>query len=266
MTALKGVFPSTKKNGTVYYRASITYKNKHLSLGSYVSPEAAHQAYSEAHMILHDRSTRLEDYAPGLSLSFEKWIVLHNFGNNGYYFKSPIYLRKYYFSYYLDPDTELFFDVEDLFYYANHKIIRREGYLFVNDFGIQTNILSRYGIKNFAVEGRDYRFKDENPCNFRYHNLEIINPYTGVERIHVDGHVCFKAKIHVNGNWLIGSYRTAEQAAVAYNKAADFLNAAGICLKNYSRNYIESYSSNTYHEVYNDITLPEKFTKKDSGT
>lgn len=31
----KGVFPARKKNGEVYYRASLTYKRKHISLGSY---------------------------------------------------------------------------------------------------------------------------------------------------------------------------------------------------------------------------------------
>ena len=30
-----GVYKTTKKDGSVYYRVSITYKNKHISIGSY---------------------------------------------------------------------------------------------------------------------------------------------------------------------------------------------------------------------------------------
>ena len=31
----KGVYKTNKKDGSVYYRVSITYKNKHISIGSY---------------------------------------------------------------------------------------------------------------------------------------------------------------------------------------------------------------------------------------
>ena len=29
-----GVYPACKKNGSIYYRASLTYRSKHISLGS----------------------------------------------------------------------------------------------------------------------------------------------------------------------------------------------------------------------------------------
>ena len=45
---LKGVFPATKKDGTIYYRTSINYSGKHISLGSFASEEMAHLAYKEA--------------------------------------------------------------------------------------------------------------------------------------------------------------------------------------------------------------------------
>ena len=32
-----GVYTAYKKDGTVYYRSSITHKNKHISLGSFSS-------------------------------------------------------------------------------------------------------------------------------------------------------------------------------------------------------------------------------------
>ena len=55
--------------------------------------------------------------------------------------------------------------------------MRRGGHLFVADYGMQVNIASRYGIKNFAVENRDYRFVNGNDHDFRYANIEILNTY-----------------------------------------------------------------------------------------
>lgn len=51
---LKGVFPATKKDGTIYYRTSINYSGKHISLGSFASQEMAHLAYKEASQTLSD--------------------------------------------------------------------------------------------------------------------------------------------------------------------------------------------------------------------
>ena len=42
---LPGVYLATKKDGTVYYRSSITYRSKHISLGSFPTEEDAHCAY-----------------------------------------------------------------------------------------------------------------------------------------------------------------------------------------------------------------------------
>ena len=42
---LPGVYLATKKDGTVYYRSSITYRSKHISLGSFSTEEDAHCAY-----------------------------------------------------------------------------------------------------------------------------------------------------------------------------------------------------------------------------
>lgn len=35
----------------------------------------------------------------------------------------------------------------------------RGGYYFVNDYGMQTSILSRFGVRSHSVKGRDYVFK-----------------------------------------------------------------------------------------------------------
>ena len=45
----KGVFRAVKKDGTVYYRASLTRHGKHISLGSYAVAEDAHKAYHAKH-------------------------------------------------------------------------------------------------------------------------------------------------------------------------------------------------------------------------
>ena len=38
-----GVYQATKKNGEVYYRSSLTYRRRHISLGSYSDALLAHQ-------------------------------------------------------------------------------------------------------------------------------------------------------------------------------------------------------------------------------
>ena len=43
-----GVTKARKKNGTLYYRSSITVKGRHLSLGIYATEEIAGNAYNEA--------------------------------------------------------------------------------------------------------------------------------------------------------------------------------------------------------------------------
>ena len=48
MDKLPGVFTATKKDGSTYYRASITINNKHISLGSYDDASMANRAYKEA--------------------------------------------------------------------------------------------------------------------------------------------------------------------------------------------------------------------------
>lgn len=258
MSKLKGVFVRTNKKGEKFYRSSITYKNKHISLGSYSSDIEAHNAYLEAYDILINNSYKLLDYSNAFTLYFEKWVIIHNFRDNGYYFNTPIYLSKNFFSYFLDTGTELFFDVDDLFYYSHHKIIKRNGYLFVNDYGMQINILSRYGIKNYAVEGKDFIYKDGNPNNLRYDNIIIINRYHGVEKIINKHKEKYVAKININGYYIIGKYSSDILAAIAYNKAADYINNNNISNKNFPRNYIEDMDKITYQQLYFNMKISKK--------
>ncbi|MFW6016213.1 MAG: hypothetical protein ACOCRK_07215 [bacterium] len=260
MSTLSGVYTTKTKNGLPYFRSSITYNNKHISLGSFNSSLKAHYAYLQARAILFDNKFTFKDYDSNKILSFNKWIILHNFRDNGYYIKTPIYLHKYYFSYFLSPKKELKFDAEELFYYSHHKIFQRDGYLFVNDYGMQINILSRYGIKNHAVKGKDYFFKDGDSYNFRLHNLEVINPYYGVSKIHKNNKILYEAKIHINGNYIIGRYPTEEEAAIAYNRICDYLRDEKNITKNYYKNYILNFDKLQYYNIYNNIKIPKNIT------
>lgn len=256
--SLKGTYLAIKKDGSIYYRASITYKNKHLSLGSYTNETIAHSAYNEAYAILFNKLYQYTEYNDSFNLSFNKWIILHNFRDNGYYIKTPIYMHKFYFSYFLTQYIELKFDVDDLFYFSNHKILKRNGYLFVNDYGMQINILSRYGIKNFAIEGKDYYFIDNDSTNLRCHNIRIVNKYYGVEKTIKDSKEIYVAKIHINGNFIIGKFTSEITAAIAYNKAADFINANAISNKNFQRNYIDSLNTTEYLNWYDKTKISKK--------
>lgn len=253
---LKGVYPAQKKDGSNYYRTSITFQSKHISLGSFDNIDDANKCYLEADKILHSQ-TDIHEYKNSSLLSFDKWVTLINFRDNHIYFKTPIYIRNKYFYYYLNPTEILKFDSDDLFYYAHHTIQRRGNHYFVSDYGMQVNIVNRYGIKNFAVKDKDYLFLNGDPLDFRYENIQIINRYQGVEEFEVRGWKKFKVRIHVNGNFVVGTYRTENEAAIAYNKAIDILKSKGIN-KNYTFNYIDELTSKEYAEIYSKCKISPK--------
>ncbi len=284
--SLPGVYKTNKKDGSIYYRASITYKSKHISLGGFHSVVYANLAYEIATDVLRLNRYKIKDYMSkhyplkqktnghDISLSsieqnlneslisidkcipFDKWITLHNFRDNGIYIKTPIYLKDRYFIYYLDQTILLKFDIDDLFFYAHHKIMKRGGYLFVSDYGMQINVLSRYGIRNFSVKGRDYRFINGDEFDFRYSNIEVINPYYGVQKSICNGKVIYTAKININGDYIIGRYPTEIEAAIAYNKAINCLKSK--LSKDYIENYIHDIDDIEYAKIYNKIRISKK--------
>lgn len=256
---LPGVFAAQKKDGTLYYRASLTCQKKHISLGSYPTALIAHAAYQEGILLLTDTSLTLSSYLDHHVLPFEKWVCLLNFRDNQIYFSTPIYMRRNYFEYYLTPEDILKFDIDDLFYYSSHKIMRRGRHFFVADYGMQINIMSRYGIKNYAVSGRDYRFVNGDNMDFRYENIEIFNVYHGVARKETKKGIRYTAKIHINGNYTIGTYHSETEAAIAYNKAIDLLKKAGVN-KNFSPNYLENLSPSAYADIYSKLHISKKIT------
>lgn len=255
---LPGVYRATKKNGSIYYRASVTYRGKHISLGSFHEERSAGLAYEFALNVFDESSSyQIEAYPANCPLSFHKWVVLINFKDNRIYFKNPIYLKKRYFLYYIDQETCLKFDVDDLFYYAHHKIQKRGGHLFISDFGMQVNLLSRYGIKNYAVCGKDYLFANGDDRDFSYNNIEIVNRYHGVTRILHKGQPKYLAKIHINGDYLIGRYSSEAAAAIAYNKAALLLKKCGLN-KNYPQNFIDGMDEIAYASSFQKLRISKK--------
>lgn len=255
---LDGVYQATKKNGETYYRSSLTYRRKHISLGSYHNELLAHLAYRTASSILaKDSEITLSDYQPTSVLSFEKWVILINFRDNGIYLGHPIYVRPKFFYYYLSPDCILKLDSDDLFYYSSHKIMKRGNHYFVADYGMQVNIASRYGIKNYAVPGVDFYFKNGDSTDFRRENLEILNIYHGVRSICKKGVNRYSVRIHINGYYRVGIYEDLATAAIAYNKAVDVLHQNGL-KKNYSMNYVDTVSPSKYAEIYSQIKISQK--------
>ncbi len=251
----KGVFRAVKKDGTVYYRASLTYHGKHISLGSYPEASDAHLAYTEGIRLTGDSAVTLQSYEQSSPLPFEKWVCLINFRDNGIYLGNPIYMGQQLFYYYLSPHHVLKFDLEDLFYYSSHKIMRRGNHYFVSDYGMQITLTSRYGIQSYAVPGTDYCFRNGDPTDFRRENLEIHNIYHGVRKTATkNGQYVYTVRIHIRGNYLVGRYATETEAAIAYNKAIDILRSKGVT-NNFSQNYVERIAPSRYAEIYSALTI-----------
>lgn len=257
---LPGVTKSCRKDGSVYYRSGITYKNKHISLGSFPTEQEAHQAYLDGgKLIQSDKYTINDDYSH-FTLPFVKIVSILNFRDNGIYMKTPIYIRQNYFQYFLSPVLDLKFDMDDLFYYSSRTISIRKGHYYVADYGMQVTIFSRYGIKNYAVKDVDYQFANGDDTDYRYSNVIIINPYYGVRQCVHHNRKSYHVVIHFRNNFSIGYFDSEVMAAIAYNKAVDAVKASGIT-KNYPTNYIDDISSQEYAAIYSKIRLPEKFLK-----
>lgn len=256
-TQMPGAFMAKKKDGTIYYRSSFTYKNKHISLGSYTTAKDAHEAYKAAHLLVTTPEISLIDYQKNSPLSFEKWVILCNFRDNNLYFSTPIYVRKHYFSYYLDEHTELKFSIDDLFYYASHKIMCRGSHYFVADYGMQVTILTRYGVKSYGVLGKDYNLINGDIHDFRIENIEVLNTYHGVHQVAYRGKEKYRSRIHLRSYYIIGYYDTDLEAAIAYNKAIDILQSNG-CKKQFRQNYMEGVSPSTYADIYRKVNISKK--------
>ena len=257
-----GVFETTLKDGTPSYRASITYKGKHISLGSSDSMETASMLYETARLVLRNAELTPDKYTDSFKpLSFHKFVCLANFRDNNIYIKTPVYLHRTYFSYHLDLDTELKFDLEDLFYYSSHTIQVRGNHLFVADFGLQERVLSRYDIPAFAVLGKDYRFVNGDKTDLRYSNVDVINPVKNIRKKKEGRDEVYNVKMHINGDWNIGSFPTHEMAVIAYNKALDEAKKHGLKKRTEVLDIPDGLSHALYAKIYSSIELPVKYTE-----
>ncbi|MBO4373953.1 MAG: hypothetical protein J5829_02495 [Lachnospiraceae bacterium] len=254
---MTGIFKTNKKDGTVYYRASITYKGKHISLGSSESVEKAELMYRTAVKVVKTDCV-IEEYQDYAGIPFKKYITLINFRDNGIYIKNPIVLRRTYFSYYLSPDIELKFDMEDLFYYSEHAIMKRGRHLFVTAYGLQENIMSRYGIGGFAVPGKDYIFENGDDTDMRYSNIRVINRFRAVRAVKEGLSTAYEVKIHLDGDWKIGRFPTEVLACVAYNKALDEAKKHSLKPRS-SYIYIDELNARQYAQIYSVVELPQKY-------
>ena len=142
--------------------------------------------------------------------------------------------------------------------------MKRKGHLFVADYGMQVNLPSRYGIKNYSILGKDYYFKNKDTYDFRYENIVIVNRYNGVIRDTYKKKECFTARLHINGNVIIGHYDNEIDAAIAYNKGVDIAAEAGLN-RNYSKNYIVELTEDEYRTRYEEIKVAEGFYKYLTG-
>lgn len=123
---------------------------------------------------------------------------------------------------------------------------------------MQVSLLSRYGIKSYAVRDRDYTFANGDSTDFRYSNIVILSRYSGVTAVNQNGTIRYRSAIHINGNYKIGTYSTEAKAAVAYNKAVDLAREYGI-VKNFTQNYVLEYSAREYADVYTRIKISGKY-------
>ncbi len=263
-----GVYEAKTKDGMTVYRSKISYNGKSVSLGTYETMEGANGAYNEAKKLYFDESLNIDEVFLGDSireghkgrfLPSDKVVSILNHRDHNIYIKTPIYIRTGYISYYLKDGREMKFDMDELFYYSSHRILKRGESLYVNDFGMQYRILDRYGIHHNSVSGVDYTFVNGDELDFRSANVIVINRFFGVHRKEeITGKPYYETKIHINGDYIIGRYKSDVRAAIAYNKAADYAKEHGLD-KEFPQNYVDDISPREYADVYLDLKLPKKF-------
>ena len=235
------------------YKLYFVYNKEKIYLGSYASYEKAQEILAEAEALMQDPHHLIPDFSK-YKMDYKKVISLCNFRDNKKYIKNPIYIYTNYFHYYLSKDCILTFDLKELFYFSTYKIHKRGNYLYTQDNVSQKSILSRFGILNHSVVGKDYFFKNNDPYDFRKENLEIIKSYKGVtKKEKADGDI-YIASIYIDSNLIIGYYASEIEAAIAYNKAIDLISDH-TPQKLFTPNLIPYLTSDEYQSIYSSITV-----------
>lgn len=246
------IYPNVKGDHTTY-KVYFLYEKKKIYLGLYASHEDAQLALKQALEIMQAPFGNL-DFMHSI-IDYKKIISLCNFRDHKVYIKNPIYLMNHYFYYYLSKDIILTFDMKDLLFFSTYKINKRGNYLYTQDSISQQSLLNRFGILNHSVPGKDYIFKNGNPYDFRRENLEIINSYKGVSKKVKDDKTFYVASIYTTQPLVLGHYDSEIEAAIAYNKAIDFLTTTYSSCRDYIPNTIPFLTKAEYHAIYDRIKL-----------
>lgn len=250
------IYPTVKSTLT-QYKVYFTYGGKKIYLGTFASYEEAELANAQANEIMvAPKGTLTFD---NLLLAPKKVICLCNFRDNKVYIKNPIYLYDTCFLYYVSKEVILTLDTKDLLYFSTYKIFKRGNYLYTQDSISQQNILSRFGIPNHSVRGKDYDFINGNIYDFRRSNIKIINNYKGVTQRKKGNQTFYIANIYSFGPTVIGHYHSEIEAAIAYNKAIDLLKSQGNT-KEFTYNQIPFITKGEYDAIYNKITISPRLT------
>lgn len=251
------IYPTVKGSST-QYKVYFIFEGKKIYLGLFSSYETAELALQEANKIMLAPRGTLE--FTNLLIDYKKIICLCNFRDHKVYIKNPIYLYQTYFLYYVSKEIILTFDTKDLLYFSTYKIFKRGNYLYTQDSISQQNILSRFGIPNHSVMGKDYEFINGNIYDFRRSNLKVINNYKGVSQKIKGDQILYVASIYTSSTIIIGNYHSEIEAAIAYNKAIDLLKAQSIT-KEFTYNDIPFITKQEYDVVYNSITISPRITQ-----
>ncbi len=241
-----------QKHDKEEFRVYFLYQRHKIYLGSFPSLEDANRILQEAEALMY-----LPAGPPNfldISLNYKKVVCLCNLRDYSKFIKNPIYLFPTYFTYYLSKDIILLFDLKDLFFFSTYKIYKRGSYLYTQDHISQQNILSRFGIQNHSILGKDYYFKNHNPYDFRRENLIIINPYKGVTKKEKGNQTIFVTTIYTTKTIVLGHYSSQIEAAIAYNKGIDLLQAHGI-EKDFVPNEIPFLTKSEYEQIYAQISI-----------
>ena len=150
---------------------------------------------------------------------------------------------------------------DDELFFANDEFLHMSGYKDIDELFR----LTEKSFRNLIREDEQQQIESSiweqidngNENDYRYSNLNVLNPYHGVTIVHDKGHTEYIAKLHLNGNYLIGRFPSLIEAAIAYNKAVDLACMHG-CTKQFPQNYIDSLSSKEYLAYYKKITLPDR--------
>lgn len=246
------IYPISKGDVTTY-KVYLLYSKKKIYLGSYDCHAKASRALEEANHIMNAPFGHL-DFTTSV-IDYKKIITLCNFRDHKVYIKNPIYLKDKYFYYYLSKDIILTFDMKDLLFFSTYKICKRGNYLYIQDSISQQSLLNRFGILSHSISGKDYLFKNGNAYDFRRDNIEIINTYKGVTKKVKNQETFYTASIYTDKPILLGYYSSEIEAAIAYNKAIDFLMANSSNCRNYIPNDIPFLTKAEYDAIYDHLKL-----------